>query len=594
MRFIKNLGFLFKYSWDISKRSFIATILEIIMDSSEPFIYLIFPTFIINELTGDRNWNTVLLYICFFIGCIALLRSLRIIFTVFINMSVNRCDVKNAMFYAKHFLMMSYEKLEDEKIRNMQQTVSFKVYVNNFILLIKEFFTSLLKLIGFSYIITMLNPIVLIFILGIIIINYFLNKMRSKISYKYQPTIAKYTRIFDYLFATMTNFDYAKEIRVNNVKEMLSNKFNNTVLNFKTDNGKYLVKQFIINLISGIISLIQMLVSYGYVAYNAIINTITVGEFNLYIGAIYNLSGAFNDVVAKCIELKYMSKYVDDYHEYIKIVLSNDSEKEKNFLPEADQSLPMFEFENVSFIYPNTEKIVLDNISIKLRKGEKLSIVGLNGAGKTTFIKLLCRLYTPTKGVIKYYGVDISTIKKEEYYKLLAVVFQDFKIFSFSFLDNIVLSQSLDTDRLNRSIENAGLKSKLEALPDGLNTNIYKDFDENGIEFSGGEGQKLVIARAYYKDADLVILDEPTAALDALAENEIYQNFNEITLNKTSIFISHRLASTRFCDNIAVFQNGNIVEYGDHETLLKQNGLYSEMFKKQAQYYNENQEVSVQ
>ena len=489
---------------------------------------------------------------------------------------------------------MSYEKLEDEKIRNMQQTVSFKVYVNNFILLIKEFFTSLLKLIGFSYIITMLNPIVLIFILGIIIINYFLNKMRSKISYKYQPTIAKYTRIFDYLFATMTNFDYAKEIRVNNVKEMLSNKFNNTVLNFKTDNGKYLVKQFIIKLISGIISLIQMLVSYGYVAYNAIINTITVGEFNLYIGAIYNLSGAFNDVVAKCIELKYMSKYVDDYHEYIKIVLSNDSEKEKNFLPEADQSLPMFEFENVSFIYPNTEKIVLDNISIKIRKGEKLSIVGLNGAGKTTFIKLLCRLYTPTKGVIKYYGVDISTIKKEEYYKLLAVVFQDFKIFSFSFLDNIVLSQSLDTDRLNRSIENAGLKSKLEALPDGLNTNIYKDFDEKGIEFSGGEGQKLVIARAYYKDADLVILDEPTAALDALAENEIYQNFNEITLNKTSIFISHRLASTRFCDNIAVFQNGNIVEYGDHETLLKQNGLYSEMFKKQAQYYNENQEVSVQ
>lgn len=176
----------------------------------------------------------------------------------------------------------------------------------------------------------------------------------------------------------------------------------------------------------------------------------------------------------------------------------------------------------------------------------------------------------------------------------MAVVFQDFRIFSFSFLDNIVLGQSLDTDRLNRSIENAGLTSKFKTLPEGLDTNIYKDFDENGIEFSGGEGQKLVIARAYYKDADLVILDEPTAALDALAENEIYQNFNEITMNKTSIFISHRLASTRFCDNIAVFQNGNIVEYGDHETLLKQNGLYFEMFEKQAQYYNEKQEVSVQ
>ena len=172
---------------------------------------------------------------------------------------------------------------------------------------------------------------------------------------------------------------------------------------------------------------------------------------------------------------------------------------------------------------------------------------------------------------------------------MLAVVFQDFRIFSFSFLDNIVLNQPFDREKLNRSVENAGLQSKLDSLPNGLETNIYKDFDEEGIEFSGGEGQKLVIARAYYKDARLVILDEPTAALDALAENEIYQNFNEITSNKTSIFISHRLASTRFCDNIAVFENGSIVEYGDHETLLAKNGLYSDMFEKQAQYYNISQ-----
>lgn len=594
MKFIKNIGFLFKYSWEISKRRIISAVIEIIMNTIEPFIYLIIPTLIINELTGDRNWDTVLLYICFFIGCIALLRSLRIIFTVFISMSVNRCDVKNSLFYSKHFIKMTYDKLEDEKIRNMQQTVNFNVRENNFILLISNLLTSFFKLIGFSYIITMLDPIVLIFILGLIIKNYFLNKRQSKNNYEYQPTLAKYTRIFDYLFNIMTNFDYAKEIRVNKAKKILINQFNDRIKNYNADYKRFLSKQFVINIILGIVSFIQMLVSYGYVAYNAIMNIITVGEFNLYIGAIYNLSGSFNDVVAKCIELKYMSKYVDDYHEYIKITLSNGSEKENNFLPEENEKFPMFEFENVSFIYPNTEKIVLNNISIKISKGEKLSIVGLNGAGKTTFIKLLCRLYTPTKGVIKYYGVDISTIKKEEYYKLLAVVFQDFRIFSFSFLDNIVLGQSLDTDRLNRSIENAGLTSKFKTLPEGLDTNIYKDFDENGIEFSGGEGQKLVIARAYYKDADLVILDEPTAALDALAENEIYQNFNEITMNKTSIFISHRLASTRFCDNIAVFQNGNIVEYGDHETLLKQNGLYFEMFEKQAQYYNEKQEVSVQ
>lgn len=192
--------------------------------------------------------------------------------------------------------------------------------------------------------------------------------------------------------------------------------------------------------------------------------------------------------------------------------------------------------------------------------------------------------------MIKYYGVDISVIKREQYLKALAVVFQDYKLFSFSFLDNIVLNQDLDEDKLNRAVRNAGLESKLAALPKGLQTNIYKDFDEEGIEFSGGEGQKLVIARAYYKDADLVILDEPTAALDALAENEIYTKFNDIISDKTAIFISHRLASTRFCDEIAVFQEGRIVEYGSHDVLMERNGVYADMFNKQAQYYNAEEE----
>ncbi len=587
MKFIKNIAFMFKYSWMISKRIYLAAIIEITLNSVEPFIYLIFPTLIINELTGARDWNTVLLNIGLFAGAVTILRAFRLISRVFVNMSVNRCDVKNGMFYARHFLIMPYEKLEDEKVRDMQQTVSSKVRANNFAFInLIGLISSIIKLVGFSYIITTLDPIVLIVALGIIIIKYFLNKRQSKNDYNYQPTLAKHTRKFDYLFESMTNFDYAKEVRVNKADEILSNKFNKTLSSFNRDNKKFLFRQLCVNILSGVVSFAQALVSYGYAAYGAIKNMITVGEFNLYIGAIYNLSGAFNEVVAKCIELKYMSKYVDDYREYIKAAMSRDAEKEINSMPDENEDLPMFEFDNVSFIYPNTEKVVLDNISIKIHKGEKLSVVGLNGAGKTTFIKLLCRLYAPTKGSIKYYGVDISTIKREEYMKELAVVFQDFKIFSFSFLDNIVLSQPLDKEKLNRSVENAGLTSKVRSLPHGFDTNIYKDFDEEGIEFSGGEGQKLVIARAYYKDAGLVILDEPTAALDAIAENEIYQNFNEITSGKTSIFISHRLASTRFCDNIAVFENGNIVEYGNHEGLIKKQGLYAEMFEKQAEYYN--------
>lgn len=587
MKFIKNMAFMFRYSWTISPGRFLASLLEILLNSAEPFIYLIFPTFIINELTTGKDWHAVLLYIGLFIGCVVILRGLRLLFTVFINMSVNRSDIKDGMSYARHFMAMPYEKMEDEKVRNMQQTVSGHVRENGFVDMVAGFLTNLIQLAGFSYIILMLEPVVLLFILGLIVINYFLNKSLSKMDYKYQPTLAKYSRMFDYLYDTMTTFDYAKEVRVNKAKEILLGKFDKTLSRFDGDQKKFLRAQFFVRLLSKIVSFAQMLVSYGYVAYSAIRSLITVGEFNLYIGAIYNLSGSFNDVVARCIAFRYMSKYVDDYHDYIRTAMPQDAERETEELPPEDASLPMFSFENVSFVYPNTDKVVLDNISIDIYKGEKLSVVGLNGAGKTTFIKLLCRLYRPTKGTIKYYGVDISTIKKEAYYRLLAVVFQDYKIFSFSFMENIILNLPLDRDRLDRATENAGLEEKLSTLPRGMDTNIYRDFDEEGIEFSGGEGQKLVIARAYYKDASLVILDEPTAALDALAENEIYQNFHEITADKTAIFISHRLASTRFCDHIAVFSDGKIIEYGDHPTLVHQGGLYAQMFDKQAQYYHE-------
>ncbi|MBR0143951.1 MAG: ABC transporter ATP-binding protein [Clostridia bacterium] len=586
MSILRNISFLFRYSWDVYRRIYAAAVTEIILNAAEPFVYLIFPTLIINELTGDREWERVLLYIGVFIGAAALLRALKLLSRVFVNMSVNGCDVKNALYYARHFVVMPYEKLEDEKIRDMQQTVSSKVRVNSFVYeTLVGLVSGVIKLIGFSYILTMLHPLALAVLFGLILIRFFLHKRLSKNEYTYQPTLAKYTRRFDYLFRSMTSFDYAKEARINRAADLFRDKFRETLSGFSLKNKKYLSGQLRIQALSVVVSFAQTLLSYGYVAYCAVRNLITVGEFNLYIGAIYNLSDSFNEVVARCIELKYLARYVDDYHAYIRAAMSQDRSKEAEPVPKADENLPMFEFDNVSFVYPNTEKRVLDGISIKIRKGEKLSIVGLNGAGKTTFIKLICRLYQPTEGTIKYYGVDISTIRREEYMKELAVVFQDFRIFSYSFLENIVLGQELDREKVNRAVETAGLSTRVKSLPHGLDTSIYKDFDEEGIEFSGGEGQKLVIARAYYKDAGLVILDEPTAALDAIAEDEIYRNFNEITSGKTAIFISHRLASTRFCDTVAVFANGNIVEYGDHEELMKKKSLYAEMFERQAEYY---------
>ena len=590
MSFIKNMIFLFKHSWYMSKRSFIVAIIDIVLGTVNPFIYLIFPKLIVDELTGNKDWNTVLFYIGAFIGCIVILNILKIALNIFTNMTVNRCDVKTGIFYARHFLNMDYDKLEDGAIRDLQGKVSSHVRVNIFIDTITNFLTALFKLIGFSYIIVMLHPVVLILILVVTVIHYFINKKSSKDNYEFQSVIAKYSRKFDYLFSVMTLFDFAKEVRVNKVDTTLKNKFERTHQQFDNVHKKLLTKQSVMNVWSAVLSFIQMIASYGYAAYLVIINAITVGSFNMYIGAIYNLSGSFSSVVSQAINLHYMSKYVDDYNKYIEMALPQNKDAEVNMLPAENNDVPIIEYDDVSFIYPNTTKRVLNHISIKLYKGEKLSVVGLNGSGKTTFIKLLCRLYKPTEGCIKFYGVDISTINRSEYMKLLSVVFQDFKIFSFSFLDNIILNKKFDEERFDKAVKNSGIKNKLDSLAKGVNTNIYKDFDEDGVELSGGEGQKLVIARAYYKNAPIVIFDEPTAALDALAENEIYQNMNEIMDGKTSIFISHRLASTRFCDKIAVFKGGSIVEYGTHNELMSVKGLYREMFEKQASYYMNEEE----
>ena len=230
---------------------------------------------------------------------------------------------------------------------------------------------------------------------------------------------------------------------------------------------------------------------------------------------------------------------------------------------------------------------MLSNVSLTIRDKEKLSIVGSNGAGKTTLIKLLCCLYEPTEGVILYNGIDISTIPYEDYIRKLSVVFQDFQLFAFTMEENIVLNRERDEEQLLEAVRKSGLEEKLKSLPKGAATPVGKDFDEEGIEFSGGEGQKLVTARAYYKNAPVVVLDEPTAALDPISENQMYCRFHEIMKDKTAIFISHRLASTRFCDRIAVFSEGKIVECGTHEQLMDRQGLYCEMFQKQAAYYKE-------
>ena len=253
-----------------------------------------------------------------------------------------------------------------------------------------------------------------------------------------------------------------------------------------------------------------------------------------------------------------------------------------------------FEFKNVSFKYPGSDNYAVNDVNMKFEIGKRLAVVGMNGSGKTTFIKLLCRLYDPTEGEILLNGIDIRKYNYREYMDIFAVVFQDFKLLSLKLGENVASNIVYDKDKVVDCLNKAGFAERLAYLPDGLETYLYKDYQQSGIEVSGGEAQKIAIARALYKDAPFIILDEPTAALDPLAEEEIYNKFNDIAGDKTAVYISHRLSSCKFCDEIVVFHEGKVIQQGNHDQLLAdESGKYHELWHAQAQYYAKKTKVSI-
>jgi len=269
-------------------------------------------------------------------------------------------------------------------------------------------------------------------------------------------------------------------------------------------------------------------------------------------------------------------------------------------LPKGKEGLPIssseryeIEFHDVSFKYPGSDQCALKNLSMKIDPRQRIAVVGRNGSGKTTMVKLLCRLYDPTEGIITINGIDIKTIDYNTYMSLFSVVFQDFKLFSFSLGVNVAADLTYDESCAAESLDEAGFTERIEKMDRGLETPLYKDFEEDGVEISGGEAQKIALARALYKDAPFIVLDEPTAALDPIAEFEVYSKFNEIVGGKTAIYISHRLSSCRFCDDIAVFHEGELIQRGSHDALIAdENGKYHELWNAQAQYYAENKKIS--
>ncbi len=393
----------------------------------------------------------------------------------------------------------------------------------------------------------------------------------------------KYNRRFGYFFGFLTRYKEGKDIRLYQMQDMITEGLRECNEN-NEKNSRIMIREINrSNVGRWIINFVLQATSYLYIGMKAMLGLISVGSVLQYVGAFGNFYNGIAGLLSVYVNVDVQSKYLSLFEDFMEL----ENKKYEGTLPieKRDDNMYEIEFKDVSFRYPNSPDYVLSHVNAKLCIGEKTAMVGPNGAGKTTFIKLLCRLYDPTEGEILLNGINIKLYDYSEYMSLFSVVFQDFQMFAFSVAENVATSMEYDEKKLMDCIGAAGLSDRLAELPEGIRTNLYQ-LQEGGVEISGGEAQKLALARALYKDAPFVVLDEPTSALDPVAEYDIYKRFDDLVQDKTAVYISHRMSSCRFCNNIFVFDEGKIVQKGSHDSLIREeDGLYSKLWNAQAQYY---------
>ena len=464
--------------------------------------------------------------------------------------------------------------------------------------------TELLECLGgflaLGTIIFILHPLILILLLIMFGIELWYGSHSERRKHLLQEERVQANRKLNYIAYHTRGIREGKDIRIYSMVPWLRNIADTALIDKDKVEEKKAGYDFRKMLLNGALIFLRNGCAYAYLVYQYFHGIMTIGDFTLYFSAITGLGAFLGKLTGAYSGFMEADHYVTDFREFMK--LSMDKKKGKNSVDMLRRPIS-FTWENVSFSYRkedeeghHTEIPVLKKINLTIKAGEKLAIVGENGAGKTTFVKLLCGLLRPKEGRITVNGADVGDFEPEDYRNLFSAVFQKSGVLPVSIRDNIALNvygdEEPDEEAIWNCIRLANLEEKVRSLPEGINTHLVKWISEHGTELSGGELQRLLLARALYKNAPVLILDEPTAALDPIAENEIYQAYHKLTEGKTSIFISHRLASTRFCDRILFMENGEIVEIGTHDELMARNGRYAEMFEVQSRYYTE-QEVFI-
>lgn len=404
--------------------------------------------------------------------------------------------------------------------------------------------------------------------------------------------LASVWRRVNYMSRVTQDFDFAKDVRLFDMSGFLLDKQRQVFAQREERTDYHLDLWYRHMVVTQILYLAGKALIYAALFFAVLKKGMSIGNFTMYLALAVAFSESLQQFLHRFGDYGRASLEVDDFRSFMELDLEEDADTIP--IPQAEEYT--IEFHDVSYRYLKAEKDAVSHLNLTLHPGEKLAVVGLNGAGKTTMIKLLLRLYDPTQGYVTLNGTDIRKFKREEYYRLFSPVFQDVEVFAFPMAENVSMKTPEETDRERaRDVAfEAGLQEKILSLKKGIDTELLKIVDEEGVDFSGGEKQKLALARALYKAAPVVVLDEPTSALDALAEQQLYERFDRMIGKKAAVYISHRLASTRFCDRVAMFKDGAVIECGSHEELMAKGGEYARMFEVQAQYYQEEQGKEVE
>lgn len=589
---LQNTAFMLKIAWDIRKFALFQCLIIAALSVSASLLWLFISPVILQKVETAVPLSELITTILIFTGLLMLVNALSAysgnLMPSFVRIDIRMHIIKLIAHKTAYTSLPNRESADfNEKLHRAETATANDNAATQGVW---DTYTNIIKNIaGFVIYLIMLSGLdfyLMLIVTATTAAGFFVNNKINGYGYRHRDEENAYKNKLWYLTHLSEDNKYAKDIRIFGMRQWLAEIYNKTVDLYTA----FLVRAEKVyiwtNIIDIALTLLRNGIAYFYLIKMALEGGLTASEFLFYFTAFTGFTDWVSGILKAFSKLNEQSRDLSMIREFL--------DTPEPFLLEGGADIPKADgyeltLKNVTFRYPETEKDSLHNINLTIHAGEKLAVVGLNGAGKTTLVKLLCGFYDPTEGEVLLNGEDIRKFNRRKYYDIFSAVFQDFSVMDVSVAENVSqhIGEEIDMQRVEDCIAKAGLTDKINSLPKGYDTIIGREVYEDGIELSGGEKQRMLLARALYKEAPVIVLDEPTAALDPIAENDMYLKYNEMTKGKTSVYISHRLASTRFCDRIILIADGGIAEEGTHDQLIAQNGRYAELFEVQSRYYRE-------